>query len=275
MRASVRTLHHGLPKPSRARLELKPIARKRTERVDDLDDLINLTLGSKQTSGFASGSPLGRVPSGNHDVSKPPCRSTLKTSLGSVPTPTPEYLERVAKKAYQPVAFPASQIPLLVVLDLNRTLVLRASLESTPIGSPRKVTRRPYLSTFLTYLFQPVTTTSVSPRRPLSVMVWTSAQPHNAMRMCQSIGLAPPAPLANFWTRNHLGLDARDYASKVDTFKDLSRLWKGTSADREGNGMPRWGIENTVLLDNDPEKAASTIFSPRLSLAVGIITDTL
>lgn len=55
--------------------------------------------------------------------------------------------------------------------------------------------------------------------------------------------------LAGLWTRDHMGLSAEQYGQKVDTVKDLSKIWAE---------FPRFHKNNTVLLDDSASKAVST-----------------
>jgi hypothetical protein len=149
--------------------------------------------------------------------------------------PKPFYLLR-SKELYRFLTPSAPCLPILVVLDLNKTLVLRKKSNAGPRA-------RPYLSTFLRYLFQPAPSATHGDGgeqrlRPLSVMVWTSTQSQNAERMGNIIGVLPLAPLEAFWTRDKLGLNRRDYHRDVESIKDLDKIWDdrvlGASKKTEG-----------------------------------------
>lgn len=129
----------------------------------------------------------------------------------------------------------------LLVLDLNHALLCRRNRTTIAAKNP---TPRPYLATFLTYIFSSTDTQSA-----WSVFVWSSARPHNVQAMCRSIGLTPFAPLKGMWTRDNLGLSQEQYHQRVATIKNLDLLWKKFA--------PLYEAHNTVLLDNEEDKAVS------------------
>jgi hypothetical protein len=159
--------------------------------------------------------------------------------------PTAFYLER-SQESYRLLNPSEPHSPLLVILDLNKTLLHRKT---------SMLALRPYLSTFLSYLFSPVLShKDEQPLRPFSVMVWTTAQPRNAERMCRKMGLLPGAPLKAVWTRDKLNLSKRDYARKTEAVKDLDSVWRDRDL-LEAGAEWRWDMGNTVLIDDDSGKA--------------------
>jgi len=159
----------------------------------------------------------------------------------------PSYL---AAANQEPVALETPQ-KLLVILDLNGTLFYRTK------GSNRSVTSRPYLSTFLDFLFEHCT-----------VMVWSSAQPHSVEAML-GCGFGNRVPkLARIWTREHFRLPRVDYTRKVLTIKDLEFVWEGIEAEeqllaakqagskKEGStAVIKYDQTNTVLIDDSKDKS--------------------
>ena len=54
-------------------------------------------------------------------------------------------------------------------------------------------------------------------------------------------------PLWMVFTREMMGLSAKDFAQNVETVKDLEPLWKALGG--------KWGSERSILLDDEPFKA--------------------
>ncbi|KAI5479706.1 hypothetical protein MNV49_002965 [Pseudohyphozyma bogoriensis] len=146
----------------------------------------------------------------------------------------------------------ATSKPPLLILDLNHTLVHRPSASSSSNPIPR-----PFLATFLRYIL-------LSDAK-WTVAVYSSAQSKNVLRMISSIGLvdtqrADAYPrgkawetkegdlLALVWARENLGLSAREFGRNVETVKDLAEVWEKTNCGE-------WGVERTVLLDDEMFKA--------------------
>ncbi|OCL01707.1 HAD-like protein [Glonium stellatum] len=160
------------------------------------------------------------------------------------PAPTKEYLEQAAKA---PERLDRPQRPLLV-LDLNGTLVYR------PGRSTTEAIPRPFLQPFLKYIFE-----------NFSVMVWSSAKPHNVKRMVQSV-LTPKrlSLLIAEWGRDRFGLTEEQYTQNVQVYKELSRIWKDaaiTNLHPEQERGRGWGQHNTILLDDSELKASSEPFN--------------
>jgi len=194
------------------------------------------------------------------------------------PVPSVSYLLQASMQSFPvPAGHPPQK---LLVLDLNNTLVCRKARQSKWSKAPAI---RPFLSTFLTYLY-------TSPA--YQVMVWSSSQPENVKAMSQAIGLLPLSisleqpqkgqepvddertkeyvlerslasmsaeekelhpKLAAVWARDRLNLAPTDYYRKVETIKDLAQVWKDV-----GDG--RWNQSNTLLMDDSDKKAVSFIY---------------
>jgi hypothetical protein len=92
--------------------------------------------------------------------------------------PSKEYLELSSQKASS--SNEHVRRPKLLVLDLNGALIYRSKNGSG--GGKRPSFPRPYLPSFLHYLFAPERDGS---RRPWEAFVWSSAQPDNVRAMVE------------------------------------------------------------------------------------------
>ncbi|AEO63257.1 uncharacterized protein THITE_2108247 [Thermothielavioides terrestris NRRL 8126] len=149
-----------------------------------------------------------------------------------------------------PLLLPAPQ-PLLVVIDLNGTLLHRPNKRS-----PTKFIERPLARAFLRHCID-----------TYHVVIWSSARPENVQRMCAQ--LLPPAYLARVvavWGRDRFGLTPADYARRTQCYKRLTRLWadpavRAAHPQSGATGWPAgprcWDQGNTVLIDDSAEKARS------------------
>ncbi|TGZ82059.1 HAD-like protein, partial [Ascodesmis nigricans] len=162
------------------------------------------------------------------------------------PVPTESYLS-IAKQPLRRLEKPNR---LLVVLDLNGTLMYRIKHSTRPI-------MRPDLPEFLTYLFN-----------NFEVMVWTSAQTPNALRMVRA-AFTPEwiEKLRAVWSRDTLGLSNADFYSRVQVYKRLERIWTGRyqvdarTAEEIRNNVATtthfWDQSNTILIDDSILKASA------------------
>ncbi|KAL8874546.1 MAG: hypothetical protein Q9174_000133 [Haloplaca sp. 1 TL-2023] len=157
------------------------------------------------------------------------------------PTPTPAntYLQRAAIPARK-LSTPQS---LLLVLDLNGTLLWRprASHVYTP---------RPSLATFLAHCIA-----------NYSVMIWSSATLINVNGLCSNIFTPEQRQcLLGEWARDTLDLNTKQFNAKVQVYKRLNRVWRDEAIQkahpRSVNGG-RWGQDNTLLLDDSRLKASA------------------
>lgn len=163
-----------------------------------------------------------------------------------VPVPTERYLE----VSLQPSVRLEKPSGLLIILDLNGTLLYRRSASRS---SSRRPQCRPGLSKFLDFIFE-----------NFSVMVWTSAQPNNAMLMVDALFTNNQKEmLLGIWARDTLGLNEQQYRDKVLVYKKLERVWEGEfrilhpGGMLDGIGSAQWDQANTVLLDDSVHKAKS------------------
>ncbi|KAK0719991.1 HAD-like domain-containing protein, partial [Lasiosphaeris hirsuta] len=157
---------------------------------------------------------------------------------GGVPEPTPAYTLRAS---FLPLPAPETR-PLLVVIDLNGTLLYRPSRKA-----PSQFVERPHARTFVSYCLD-----------TFYVVIWSSARPDNVRKMCKQ--LFTPEQLDRvlaIWGRDQFGLSAEDYNRRTQCYKRLTRLWADLAiAAAHPQGLP-WNQGNTVLIDDSPEKARS------------------
>jgi hypothetical protein len=129
-----------------------------------------------------------------------------------------------------------------VVIDLNGTLLHRRNQRASFDG-------RKNVGPFLARL-----------QRDHAVMIWSSSKPQNVSSMVAQLFSAPDrAQLAAEWARDTLGLDAVQYAHKVQVYKQLSWVWasdKVAPHPLAAEGA-RWDQSNTILLDDSMLKAVA------------------
>ncbi|KAF9881331.1 phosphoprotein phosphatase [Colletotrichum karsti] len=175
---------------------------------------------------------------------------------GGVPDPTAEYLQR----ASIPSTLLPSPKPMLVVMDLNGTLLFRPSRRNAT-----SFIERPHAKRFLQYCLD-----------TFHVVIWSSARPANVQSMCDQLLLGAPGPegqkdramyrrrVLAIWGRDRFGLSKADYNTRVQVYKRLDMVWndprvKGSHPDIATGG--RWDQSNTVLIDDSLEKARSEPFN--------------
>ncbi|RIA86248.1 HAD-like domain-containing protein [Glomus cerebriforme] len=130
--------------------------------------------------------------------------------------------------------------PKLLVLDLNGTLVYRDNAK-------RNIILRPHMKKFMKYIFD---------SNSFFVMVWSSAQPINVDKMVKAAFGQYEKKLVAKWTRKHLNLSDQDYHQKVETIKDLEKVWEELN-NRNSTDLPQiiWDQTNTILIDDSCLKA--------------------
>lgn len=155
------------------------------------------------------------------------------------PTPTATYLF-LARAPTKVLTMPQ---PLLLVLDLNGTLLYR----------PRTATSyrpRPSLQQFLRYCIA-----------NHKVLIWSSAMPHNVVTICKGLFTSKQLKmLLGIWGRDTLELTPEQYATRVQVYKRLDRIWTNPAYALKHplvrSGV-RWCQKNTLLLDDSVLKASS------------------
>ncbi|WVQ94428.1 hypothetical protein IAU59_001507 [Kwoniella sp. CBS 9459] len=198
------------------------------------------------------------------------------------PTPPPmslpssEYLE--LSKPTQPLKGD-QVVPKLLVLDLNGALVYR----NRSSADRRKSSPRPYLQSFLEYVFLPDLDPNTYVTRPWEVFVWSSAQPHNVRGMVEgalgtrwSDGIwdeetdrgkaareSGEGRLLGVWARDKMGLAASDYTRRVQTTKDLRKVLDHLQATQPNTSEPAplFDQKTIMLLDDSPLKAIHQPFN--------------
>ncbi|KAK2749443.1 hypothetical protein FQN57_006377 [Myotisia sp. PD_48] len=206
-----------------------------------------------------------------HTQFDPSRRSPSPVPQPVAPIPEEEYLSK-ASLAPETIASPQ---PLLVILDLNGTLIYRKSRKHPPT-----FTKRPGLDQFLNHLFS-----------NYKVMIWTSSQPKTVTAVLEK--LLPPSmrrELMATWSRQDLDLTHQQYSQKVQVYKRLNKVWadgaiqsRYPSPNAENTGQTakkankkkyklqnintalkadlynqdnHWNQTNTVLIDDSRLKAA-------------------
>ncbi|PSS02453.1 HAD-like domain-containing protein [Coniella lustricola] len=170
--------------------------------------------------------------------------STPSAASGGVPNPTPAYLMRAS---FLPQRRP-NPGPLLVVIDLNGTVLYRPSRKNSTSFRTRN-----HAEEFIRYCIN-----------TFWVVIWSSARPENVRRMVAQ--LLPPEALRQVvavWGRDRFGLTQSDYNSRTQCYKRLTTLWNDPLVKsayphlREGFEGGCWDQGNTVLIDDSAEKARS------------------
>ncbi|KAL3480669.1 NLI interacting factor-like phosphatase-domain-containing protein [Aspergillus californicus] len=170
-----------------------------------------------------------------------------QSSLPPKPTPTPH--------------------PLLVILDLNGTLIYRKTKKFPPSFS-----RRVGLDAFLATLVD-----------KYKVMIWSSSTPAMVAAVCQKLFSEPRRKqLVAEWGRDRLGLSKSEYNSKIQVYKTLGTVWSSKEVQasypkkpKTPKGAPRrWNQTNTILIDDSKIKALSEPYNlikiPEFTNAPGV-----
>ncbi|KAL5047822.1 hypothetical protein BDW71DRAFT_35817 [Aspergillus fruticulosus] len=182
------------------------------------------------------GSKGSRVDDGQRRVSKAP----------RPPSATKKYLDQ----ASLPPRESSSPQPLLVILDLNGTLIYRKTRKFPPSFS-----RRVGLDDFLKVLVE-----------KYKVMIWSSSQPPTVAAVCEKLfSESNRKKLVAEWGRDKLGLSKSEYNTKVQVYKTLKTVWSSKQIQASHPGRvnkgkkkgPRWDQSNTVLIDDSRLKAVS------------------
>nr|OQO29127.1 hypothetical protein B0A51_02711 [Rachicladosporium sp. CCFEE 5018] len=193
--------------------------------------------------------------------SKPTTRSNTRNGKGMTRKdprlpliPRPPRMTGYNVKASMSAKHIGRPVPLLIVLDLNGTLLSRHP------KNRQHVKLRPHLDKFLEYLFN-----------RHKVVIWSSATPESVTAMLSKIffpeGDAVKSRANNddlmewynrivaMWNRKHLDLGDL-YWQNPQVYKQLSRLWADPNIQSTCFGG-QWDQFNTLLIDDSLEKAAS------------------
>ncbi|KAM0790250.1 hypothetical protein ACM66B_005557 [Microbotryomycetes sp. NB124-2] len=191
-------------------------------------------------------------------------RKKWARASGAPPPPTEDYLA-VADQPSKILPADADVPPPQLILDLNNTLLCRMKTGSNSSNRPWV---RPYASTFLQYACG----AGLDNRRLWDTVVFSSAASYNVLALLEALCAVPferarehqskrrglpweaqyGEPLSLIWSRENLGLTAQEFTLNVETCKDLSQVWRA---------RPGWGPERSVLLDDEPAKAAQQPFN--------------
>ncbi|KAJ3132740.1 hypothetical protein HK100_005007 [Physocladia obscura] len=161
--------------------------------------------------------------------------------------------------------------PLLVVLDLNGTLIdrvgkgiERAAANRNPLcpAAPdltlnnHKVYLRPYLDVFLKFLFE-----------NFHVAAWTSATPKNSAPLADFIfePFGGAKPLEFLWDREKCIIEPMP-GKEYNSVKDLARIWSNNNLDRQQN----LSAKSSRSSSPSPSSSSSLSTASPLSLSSGI-----
>jgi hypothetical protein len=154
------------------------------------------------------------------------------------PSPTKEYLECASLEP----SLADSPAPVLVILDLNGTLLHR------PSKNKQRMIARPFLKPFLRYLAS-----------NFAIMVWSSARPENVKSLVQqSLDKDLQSKLVAEWARTSFNLSPEHYSRNVQVYKNLDLVWKNQDIQKKHPTFEhggRFGQHNTVLIDDSVLKA--------------------
>ncbi|KAL9602611.1 MAG: hypothetical protein Q9219_001755 [cf. Caloplaca sp. 3 TL-2023] len=201
---------------------------------------------SPPSADTAPGQPFGRwFGSAPIRVPRPAAQKTRSSSptkeIRPPPIPVPNAAYS-AQSAIVPTRLRSPQ-PLLLVLDLNGTLLYRPRASSA-------YQPRPSMRLFLAHC--------ISNYR---VLIWSSATPTNVTAICSKIFTQEQRSLLlGEWARDTLDLTPQQYQSKVQVYKRLDRIW---GLERMQRAHPvyadggRWSQKNTLLLDDSVLKASA------------------
>ncbi len=158
------------------------------------------------------------------------------------PPPTPTATDLYLAQARLPVIRCAAPKKLLVVLDLNGTLLVRPNRMK-----PREFHIRPGVPHLLDYLFD-----------HHRVMIYSSARPENVEAMVDAlVSKKRASALAAIWGRDKLELTPEQYNDKVQVYKKLDKVWQDALIQATCPGKQCWNQTNTVLVDDSHLKALS------------------
>ncbi|OOF90319.1 hypothetical protein ASPCADRAFT_519295 [Aspergillus carbonarius ITEM 5010] len=167
------------------------------------------------------------------------------------PMPTKAYLDQSS----QPPKRNFWSQPLLIILDLNGTLVHRKDRSLPP-----RIRKRAGLEDFIKTLMQ-----------KYKVMVWSSARPPTVDGVCRQLFLNKRrARLVAEWSRDHFNLPKKQYNAKIQVYKTLGTVWADEGIQASYPGLrdlkfpvpdtfqkTRWDQTNTILIDDTIVKASS------------------
>lgn len=218
--------------------------RAKANRATQQSEFVNEPVaGSTLDNGHAAIPPQSLLYETNGNAKTPKPALTLeKQHVMERPVPNARYLEKASK---EPQVLKSGR-PLLVVLDLNGTLLHRRKIGTTNFIA------RPRVNEFLHYLFS-----------EHHVLVWSSVMPATLDGMVRKLLFKTQHDrLVGCWGRDKLAIPARNFHENVYTYKQLSWIWKDESImAKNPDPVDFWCSENTVLIDDSLYKASSEPFN--------------
>ncbi|KAJ5778958.1 NLI interacting factor [Penicillium paradoxum] len=234
---------------------------------------MNMNMNMNSPLSYETTRPMSTMAHGSRDRFTPdPSRKRRSpTPQVKVPLPTLQYTNQASLKPQK-----SAKRPLLIILDLNGTLIFRKQRKFPP-----KFARRAGLDHFLATLI-----------KNYKVMIWSSSQPPTVNAVCEQLFPEPMLEaLVARWGRDRFGLTAGQYNSKLQVYKELHKVWAepGIQGAFPGNehlqeaALPagvkpkhntrkiaeaaklqpghRWDQTNTILIDDSRLKASSEPFN--------------
>ncbi|KAL8739289.1 MAG: hypothetical protein Q9181_000019 [Wetmoreana brouardii] len=178
---------------------------------------------------------------GSPRESQPKSRRAFQSAVKPPPIPYPD--KSYIARSENPSTKLLSPQSLLLVLDLNGTLLYRSKASSA--HRPR-----PSLNAFLAHCIS-----------NYSILIWSSATPPNVMAICSQIFTPGQRKLLlGEWGRDTLGLTTKQYQAKVQVYKHLDHVWSSSDIQRAHPDFAsggRWSQGNTLLLDDSVLKASA------------------
>lgn len=171
------------------------------------------------------------------------------------PVPHASYIAQASK----PAKVSRTRQPLLVVSDLNGTILSRVTKNTFET--------RPGLPSFLAPFFG-------RERVKHRFMVWTSMMPDRTINLTDKLlTAAERRDTVAIWARDKLNLSAAQYAEDVLVYKNLDWIWRDpqiqSTHPHTAQGV-RWDQTNTLLIDDTISKAAAQPYNlinvPELTL---------
>ncbi|KAI9934099.1 hypothetical protein MW887_005172 [Aspergillus wentii] len=191
------------------------------------------------------------------------------------PDPPQVSQDYMTQASLEPTKLSSPQ-PLLVILDLNGTLIYRKHRRFPPVFA-----RRAGLDEFIETLIN-----------KYKVMIWSSSKPETVRGVCEKVFPAEQrSQLVAEWGRDKFGLNMSQYRSKVQVYKKLEIVWADkdvqashplaqepnpptTQNGKKRKAQRRWDQTNTILIDDSKLKALSEPYNileiPEFTNAPGI-----
>lgn len=184
---------------------------------------------------------------------QPRPRKRESTPPVDIPSPTADYM----KQSSPPAVSSPTPRPLLIILDLNGTLVHRKHKKLPPSFASRAG-----LDHFLDVL-----------TKKYAVMIWSSSQPATVEALCARIFTKQQKRnLVALWGRDRFGLTPIQYHAKLQVYKQLHKVWsslevqssypgnesyKSPPSQKPASGKQKPAADEQKQLEQERELAAS------------------